>query len=296
MSRKLSRRQFVAATAATSAALITAPYVRGAYAAGKLTLGFWDHWVPGANKTSTDLVNEWAAKEKVEVSIDYITGQGNKLLLTAATEAQAKSGHDILAMTTWRPHTDADLLEPVNDIMDPIIKQNGEVNDTVKYLGHADGKWLGVPACIGSQIKGPCSRIDLMKKYANIDVQAIYPAGSPPKADNWTMDTFLKAAEACHKAGFPFGIGLGETTDSVDTAGAIFKSFGAELVDAKGNLTVKTDAVRQALDFYKKLIAFLPPDVTRMGRRLEQQVADFRQGSADHEPAERLGGGQARRA
>ena len=46
----------------------------------------------------------------------------------------------------------------------------------------------------------------------------------------------------------------------MDTAGAIFSSFGAELVDAKGNLTVKTDAVRQALDFYRKLIAFLPPD------------------------------------
>jgi hypothetical protein len=51
MSRKLSRRQFVAATTMSSAALITAPYVRGAYAAGKLSLGFWDHWVPGANNT-----------------------------------------------------------------------------------------------------------------------------------------------------------------------------------------------------------------------------------------------------
>ena len=78
MSRKLSRRQFVTVTAATSAALVTAPYVRGAYAAGKLSIGFRDHWVPGANKTSTDLVNEWAAKEKVEVQIDYITSQGNK--------------------------------------------------------------------------------------------------------------------------------------------------------------------------------------------------------------------------
>ena len=39
MSRtKLSRRQFVAATALTSAAMITAPYVRGAYAAGKLSI------------------------------------------------------------------------------------------------------------------------------------------------------------------------------------------------------------------------------------------------------------------
>ncbi len=84
--KKLSRRQFVAATAMSSAALITAPYIRSANAAGKLNIGFWDHWVPGANKASTDLVNEWAAKEKVEVTIDYIPSQGNKNLLTIAAE------------------------------------------------------------------------------------------------------------------------------------------------------------------------------------------------------------------
>ena len=259
--KKLSRRQFVAATAMTSAALITAPYVRGAHAAGKLSIGLWDHWVPGANDTSTALVNEWAAKEKVDVTVDYITTQGNKLIITIAAEAQAQSGHDVLAMTTWWPHAQADLLEPMNDIMEPLIKQNGAVNGTVEYLGKAGDKWLGVPATIGSQIKGPCSRIDLMKKYAGIDVQEMYPAGSPPKAENWTTDTFLKAAEACHKGGFPFGIGLGETGDSVDTAGAFFQAFGAQLVDGKGNITIKTDNVRQALEFYKKLMAFLPPDV-----------------------------------
>ena len=105
--KKLTRRQFVAATAMSSAALITAPYVRGAYAAGKLSIGFWDHWVPGANKTSTDLVNEWAAKEKVEVSIDYITSVGKKIELTVASEATAKSGHDVLAMPTWWPMCDS---------------------------------------------------------------------------------------------------------------------------------------------------------------------------------------------
>src|SRR5580698_1421267 len=166
--RKLSRRQFVAATAMSSAALISAPFVRGAYAAGKLSIGFWDHWVPGANKATTDLTNEWAAKEKVEVSIDYITSVGNKNLVTIAAEAAAKSGHDIMAMPTWWSHAQSDLLEPVNDIMDPLIKQNGAVNGTVQYLGKAGDKWLGVPACIGSQIKGPCSRIDLLKKHAGI--------------------------------------------------------------------------------------------------------------------------------
>ncbi len=106
--KKLSRRQFVAATALSSAALVTAPYVRGAYAAGKLSIGFWDHWVPGANKASTDLCNEWAEKQKVEITIDYIPSQGNKNLLTIAAEAQAKSGHDILQMPTWWPHAHAE--------------------------------------------------------------------------------------------------------------------------------------------------------------------------------------------
>ena len=167
---------------------IAAPFVKTAKAAGKLSIGFWDHWVPGANKTSEALVNEWAAKEKVDIQIDYITGQGQKLLMTAGTEAQAKSGHDILAMTTWSPHDYANSLEGVDDIMEPLIKQNGAVNDTVTYLGRAQNHWLAVPATIGSQIKGPCSRIDLMKQHAGIDVQAMYPAGSPPKAENWTLE------------------------------------------------------------------------------------------------------------
>jgi ABC-type glycerol-3-phosphate transport system substrate-binding protein len=257
---KMSRRRFVATSAAASATMIGAPFVRTANAAGKLSIGFWDHWVPGANKTSEALVQEWAAKEKVEVQIDYITSQGFKNLLTIAAEAQAKSGHDILAMPTWWPQDQALNLEPVNDIMEPLIKQNGAVNGTVEYLGRNKGTWLAVPATIGSQIKGPCSRIDLMKQHAGIDVQALYPAGSAPKADSWTVDAFLKAAEACHKAGASFGIGLGQTSDSVDTAGAFFQSFGAELVNAKGDLTVKTDAVRQALDYCKRVAAFYPPD------------------------------------
>jgi ABC-type glycerol-3-phosphate transport system substrate-binding protein len=216
--------------------------------------------VPGANKASQALCEEWAAKEKVELSIDYIPSQGFKLLLTIAAEAQAQSGHDIIAFPSWQPADHANRLEPVDDIMAELIKQNGAVNPTVEYLAKSTGRWVAVPACVGSQIKGPCSRIDLMKSLAGIDVQALYPAGSPPKAEAWTLDAMLKAAEACHKGGYPFGIGLGVTADNVDTAGAIFQSFGANLVDAKGNVAVKSDPVRQALEYYKKLAQWLPPD------------------------------------
>src|SRR4029453_3447017 len=121
---KLSRRRFLATTAATSATMIAAPFVRTAGAAGKLSLGFWDHWVPGANDATKSLVEAWAEKEKVEVQIDFITSQNNKLLLTTAAEAQARSGHDILAMNTFLPARYSELLLPVNDVVEQIIKDN----------------------------------------------------------------------------------------------------------------------------------------------------------------------------
>jgi ABC-type glycerol-3-phosphate transport system substrate-binding protein len=260
MRSTITRRSALKTAALATTALIAAPYVRGAHAAGKLSIGFWDHWVPNANSATKEITEAWAAREKVEVQIDYIPSQGDKNLITIAAEAQAKSGHDIFAFPTWYPQAYAEQLVPINDVMEPLIKQNGAVNDTVTYLGRANGNWLGVPATVGSQIKGPCSRIDLMKQHAGIDVQALYPAGGPPKADSWTFDTFLKAAEACQKAGYPFGIGLGQTTDSVDTAGAWFNAYGAHLVNAKGDITVKTDAVRQALEFSVKLAKFYPAD------------------------------------
>ena len=262
--RKLSRRRFVAragaGAAAVAAGTLAAPFVRTAFAAGSLSVGMWDHWVPGANAVMEKLIREWAEKEKVDVKVDFITSQGQKHNLTAVAEAQAKTGHDLLYFSTWMPSRFPELLESVNDVMADLVKENGDVSDVAKYLARINGKWVAVPSIFGAQMKGPATRIDLMKQHAGIDVQAIYPAGGAPKSDGWTYDAFLKAAEACHKAGVPFGIGLGATADSVDSIGAIFAAFGGTLVAEDNKLTVKSDGVRAALDYCKRLYAFLPPD------------------------------------
>src|SRR5262249_53113723 len=79
MKRKgLTRRRFMAASAAASATTLAAPFPRTAHAAGKLSVGFWDHWVPGANDASRALVEEWAAKEKVDGQLHYLTSQGER--------------------------------------------------------------------------------------------------------------------------------------------------------------------------------------------------------------------------
>ena len=262
--RKFTRRRFLKSTAAASTVGVFAPYVRTARAAGQLSVGFWDHWVPAGNDALTKLCNEWAEKEKVAIKIDYIPSQGQKNLLTIAAESQAKAGHDLLAMPNWWPADKANQLEPVDDVMKALIAKNGDVSPLIQYLARPNGRWIAVPATPGSQIKGPCARIDLLKQHAGLDVTKMYPAGGEPDkalADNWTWDTFLSVAEKCHKAGFPFGIGLGQTADSVDTMGALFHAYGAELVDSKGNVTAKSDAVKQVLEYMKRLTPFLPPDV-----------------------------------
>src|SRR5215510_15861422 len=115
-SRAVTRRRFVIGSSAACASL-SAPFVRRANAAGSLTIGMWDHWVPGANEVQTAIIKEWAAAEKVDVTIDYITSQGNKLLLTIAAEAMAKSGHDIMDFANWVAAQHATSLEPTDDVV-----------------------------------------------------------------------------------------------------------------------------------------------------------------------------------
>jgi hypothetical protein len=183
--------------------------------------------------------------------------------------------------------------------MKTLLAQNGAVGPLIEYLGKIDGHWVAIPATPGSQIKGPCGRIDLFKQHAGIDLQKMYPAGAEPDkalSEAWTWDAFLAAAEKCHKAGFPFGIGLGGTADSVDSIGALFGAYGAELVDAKGNVTVKSDAVKQVLEYARSWCRSCRPIFQHGDDASNNKWLIRRQGCADHESAERLGGGEARQS
>jgi len=79
MASALLTRRSVLQTAAVATTALAVPFVRGTHAAGKLRCGFWDHWVPGANEPLAQLCHEWADKEKVDLTIDFITSQGDKL-------------------------------------------------------------------------------------------------------------------------------------------------------------------------------------------------------------------------
>src|SRR5947207_15386076 len=121
----LSRRNLLKTTAFAAASVVSAPYLRHSYAAGKLTLGVWDHWVPGANTTLTKLCKEGGEKNKGEVTIDYITSQGDKDLLTASAEAQARAAHDIMSHRACEIAVHRRVLQPLDDIVNNLIKEYG---------------------------------------------------------------------------------------------------------------------------------------------------------------------------
>jgi hypothetical protein len=70
MGNTLLTRRTMLKSAALATTTLAAPFVRGAYAAGKLSFGTWDHWVPGASEVLGQLCREWAEREKVDLTFD----------------------------------------------------------------------------------------------------------------------------------------------------------------------------------------------------------------------------------
>jgi ABC-type glycerol-3-phosphate transport system substrate-binding protein len=269
MPKTLTRRAILKTAALTppafAAGSLAAPFVSGAYAAGTLKMGAWDHWVPGASQVLEKMVREWAEKEKVDLSFDLITSNGDKDLLTLMAEGQARAGHDIMGLRLWYVSAQAHNFVPVDDIVEPLIQKYGKISEGCEYTGKIDGRWMAMPSSYGSASLPPCARIDMLKEYAGIDVQKMYPG--PDRAPDmelrnaWTWDTLLVAAEKCFKAGHPMGLGPSVCTDALNMIGAMFASYDVHLVDTNGNITVKNDKTRQALEWFQKLANALPGEV-----------------------------------
>lgn len=261
MTSRVGRRRALKLAAATAALPLV--HIRTAGAAGKLSIGFWNHWVPGADDVMQKHINAWAEKNKVEVTADFITTTGGKLQLTPAAETQAKSGHDVMTFINWDVRNYADSLADVTDVMTEITSQAGKANDVAQYLASNKGKWFAIPSSSGTQTKPICGRISWFKKNG-LDVQAMYPTHDEKNAlqDAWTWENFAKFAELAVKDNMTFALGLGGglNTDATDTHGALFAAYGATLIDADGKSQLKSDNMRQVLEFAQRFVKHYPAD------------------------------------
>lgn len=261
----VSRRKFLKRVALATTSAVAAPYMRTSYSAGRLALGVWDHWVPGANNALTAICKEWGDKNHVEVQIDFITSIGDKDILTASAEAQARTGHDIMQHRSWQVQVHRAVLEPIDDVVDALIKEYGPLSKNNEYLARHEGRWLAMPSVAASQMKPCCSRLDLYREHCGIDLTQIFPPDVSKRdkalVDSWNWDLYLATAEKLFKAGFPVGLPMGQTPDAIDWTGALFNAYGAVLVDEKDNIKIDSAETRAALDYAARVMAFNPPDV-----------------------------------
>ena len=232
---------------------------------------------------------------KVEVNVDRITTVGAKLQLTGTAEGQAGTGHDMMTFLAWDAQSHASRLEPVDDIMGRLIAKYGPQNEVCQYLGQSEDHWVVIPSSFSSQYKGPCGRISLLKQHAGLNVTAMFPA-RPERtkgAEAWTYDAHLKAAAACQKAGFAFGIGLSTTPD-----------WSTPQVPSSGPTAPNWSTPRAKLRSIR-CRAGMPGTCPRIGegpaagcdqlrRRVQQPRPHWRQERADLEPAFGLGGSETR--
>ena len=165
MSRQVLTRRSLIRNGAAAAGAAALPFVHGAYAAGRLSAFFWDHPTPSVPPAMRKLCEAWAAREKVDLQIDFVSTNGDKILLTLAAEGQARSGHDVVTIPSWyvsgqvgasrtgrRPRRRSS------------TKQNGKIDWTAEYLGKFDGHWAALPVSTGSPTLPACARIDLLTR------------------------------------------------------------------------------------------------------------------------------------
>jgi ABC-type glycerol-3-phosphate transport system substrate-binding protein len=266
MAKEVSRRDMLrtgTASVVAASAVLSAPAVFG-QPTTVIRCGFWDHWVPNGNVVMRELCAEWGRANRAEVQVDTVTSNGNQILLTINAQAQSRTGYDLMSFPTWEPSNHQRMLEPVDDVMGRLIEKYGPVNPAAEYLGKQDGKWVAIPAVAGTQTKPACVRFDLMQQHAGIDIRAMWPAEDKRgwAAEGWTWDLFARAAEACHRGGASFGLPMGSFTDAVDWVGALFASYGAYMMDERGNVTVRNNPkLREAVEMCARISRALPNDV-----------------------------------
>ena len=181
----------------------------------------------------------------------------------------------------------------MDDVVKAMTAQYGDYSPIHEYLSKIKGAWRALPSSTGTLNLNCCARISLLKQHAGIDIQAMYPAhkSDPKAAADWTYDTFLKAAEACQKAGFRSRLGSADRRLGQQHRDHLLR-FGAELVSAKGEITVDSDAVNQVLDYARTLTKFLPPDTVSYDDASNNRALISGQERLDHEPAVGLVGGE----
>ncbi len=208
-----------------------------------LTILTWANFVPEADQYLGKLAQEFGKKYDVQVRIDIISL--NDFPTKLAAEIQSMSGHDIILLMNYSTALYKDYLVPVNDIINKIQVKYGRFVPAAQEAGLIEGNWYSIP-CYYT----PSPGVYRKDYFAQAGVK-------PPS----TYDDLLKVAEKLFKIGHPIGLPISHCGDSNDWLFMVLNSFGAKVIDEKGNVVINSPETKKALEYVKELSKYMPTDI-----------------------------------
>jgi multiple sugar transport system substrate-binding protein len=199
----------------------------------------WSHFVPAWDEWfNKKYTVEWGQKNNTNVVVDNINLVD--LNTRAASEAQAKKGHDLF-MFLSPPAAYENQVIDMSHVYQEVEKKHGKTID----LGH-------------KSTYNPKTK----KHFAFSDAYTPDPgnwhkdwwteAGYPNGPDTYD-DLRAGAKKIRDKTGHPCGIGLAQELDTSMAMRALLWSFGGAEQDVEGNVTINSKNTVEALKFMKAL-------------------------------------------
>jgi len=259
-----SRRQFLTRAAGAAALWALPTYWRTTGAKPRLQVASLSYYPRSSEKETRRLVEDWGKKNGVDATLSFMGVTESQVKATAA--AMLGAGPDIMALAGFSAALYRPKLVACNDIMERLAQRYGSPTPMAEYTLKTDGEWVGAPVAAATYSASMVSRVSLMKKLCGVDVTALFPGAGGARDENrireiWNYHGFLPMARRLHEAGVPFGAALSECEDAALWLYPLFRSFGSVPADEHGDITLDSDATREALAFVAELAALLPEGV-----------------------------------
>jgi multiple sugar transport system substrate-binding protein len=199
----------------------------------------WAHFVPAYDKWFNEtFAKQWGEKHNTVVTVDNINL--TELNTRAASEAQAKKGHDIFMFLSPPAAYEKQVID-MSHVYQEVEKKHGKKIDlahkstfnpkTKKYFAFSD-----------SYAPDP----------GNWHKDWWTEAGFPNGPDTYD-DLRAGAKKIKDKTGIPCGLGLSQELDTSMAMRALLWSFGGAEQDIEGNVTINSKNTVEALKFMKAL-------------------------------------------
>jgi len=233
--RQTTRRQFLAAAAATGAAIALD---RAPALAQKRELTFLsvNHFVPASDDELRKQAEAFGKQAGCTVRVDTIAGL--QLPAKRAAEAQAQAGHDLVFLSHADPYLFENLLVDVGPVVEMLGKQYGGWYPFAAESAQTASGWKAVP---WYWVSFPASYNMAHFRKAGFE----HPR---------TWDDLLKQGRVLKKQGTPVGIAISHTGDANTTFWAVLWGFGGKVLEADGKTpAIVSDNTARTIEWYKEL-------------------------------------------